>query len=205
MRLAVPAALVVLGSVLMAAAPASAQEPVWSFDQLNTRLKPGDTVRVIDPGGVETTGRVLELHPSSLVIDTGGPRAYAAGDVRAVLERRGKPLGKAALWGTVAGAGVGVALALAYPVEDPPAPSCPPAPGPPCGGGQPATTHVSWSIVPLTAALGAGVGTMMGALLPARWREVYRAPRTPGSPQARLSISPVVTPRAKGVAVSFAF
>jgi hypothetical protein len=43
------------------------------------------------------------------------------------------------------------------------------------------------------------------ALIPGRRQVVYRASGTPGPSQARVSIAPFVTPRAKGVAVSFAF
>jgi hypothetical protein len=54
----------------------------------------------------------------------------------------------------------------------------------------------------LVPPIGAGVGALIGAFMP-RSRDVYRAPA--GGPAARLSIAPVITPRTKGVALSYSF
>ena len=58
-------ARVPLAAMLIAILPAlaAAQEPVKSFDQLNTRLKPGDTVWVTDAQGRESKGRSRRSPP----------------------------------------------------------------------------------------------------------------------------------------------
>jgi hypothetical protein len=184
---------------------AAAQEPVKSFDQLNTRLKPGDTIWVIDTHGREVKGRILRLTPSSLVLDDDQPRSFGAGDVDAVRERSARPIGKAALWGTVAGAGAGVVMALTNRSEY--ASYCPPDAPPGCWPPPGTKAPVDWWSIPLTAGLGAGFGTVVGALLPGTMRDVYRAPATApaAGTSAHMSVAPVITPRAKGVAVSFLF
>jgi len=53
--------------------------------------------------------------------------------------------------------------------------------------------------------IGAGIGVGIDALIPGKKILAYRAPGAAGLSHARLSVAPVVTPRAKGVAVSFAF
>ena len=58
--------------LLFAFALAAAQEPVTSFDQLNTRLKVGDTVWITDAQGREVTGKIRALSPASLLLDAGG-------------------------------------------------------------------------------------------------------------------------------------
>ena len=47
----------------------AAQEPVRAFDQLNTRLKVGDTVYVTDVQGREVKGKIRELSGSALSLD----------------------------------------------------------------------------------------------------------------------------------------
>jgi len=200
--LAAGAALVLLPAL------AGAQELVTSFDQLNTRLKPGDTVYVTDAQGRETKGRILELRPSSLVLDAGQPQAFSADQVRAIKKPGGRSVRKAALWGALTGVAAGVVLVA---VDHPgggswPAPPCPPASEPMCMLPPPPRSAASdWYPIPAGAALGAGLGTLVGYLFPGKQQVVYRAPEPAGAGHARLSIAPVVTPRAKGVAVSFAF
>jgi hypothetical protein len=53
--------------------------------------------------------------------------------------------------------------------------------------------------------IGVGVGAGVDAVIPGRRQVVYRASGTAGAALARLSVAPVITPRTKGVAVSFAF
>ena len=51
--------------------------------------------------------------------------------------------------------------------------------------------------------IGAGGGAIVGAALPAKWNEVYRAPGSSGS--VRVSVAPMISPRAKGVVLSLSF
>jgi hypothetical protein len=181
MKTDAPALILILAAALAAPGPVLAQEPVRSFDQLNTRLKPGDTVYVTDAQGREIKGKIREIGPSSLTLDRGGPQVMQAAAVERVERRSSRK--KHALIGLAAGGGVGAVLGIAA-LDDP----------------------ESTGAEPLIAAgmLG-GIGAGIGALFPVKARVVYRAPGSAGSSQAGVSITPVITPRTKGVAVAFAF
>jgi hypothetical protein len=51
--------------------------------------------------------------------------------------------------------------------------------------------------------IGAAIGAGIDALIPGKKRVVYRA--ADGKPATRLVLTPIVTPRSKGIALSFAF
>lgn len=199
-----PALILALAAALTSPGLASAQEPVRSFDLLNTRLKAGDTVWVTDAQGRETKGTVHRVTPDALILDGGRSRTFGAGDVASVREPGNPPIGRATFWGTLAGAGAGLALAVgnrgtfaSYCAPDDP-PGCVPQPG--------AKPPVDWWSVPIMAGIGAGIGAVVGALMPGRPRVVYVAPGGPGGgPGPRWSVAPVLSPRANGVSVSFAF
>ena len=184
--------LAVVAAIALFASPAiaAAQEPVKSFDQLNTRLKPGDTIWVTDAQGREVKGRIRDLGPSALTLDRGGMETILADAVRLIAEGKPRPIARGALWGLGVGAASGLAMGIAV-VAD-------------CNEGDECN-----AAIPLLAAflggVGAGTGALIGALMPGKKTVVYRAPGSAGPSQARLSIAPVVTRRAKGVAVAFAF
>ena len=195
MRLArtVVAILVAIVIAIVAPAIAAAQEPVRSFDQLNTRLKPGDTVWVTDARGREIEGRIESLGPDAIKLDAGGARIFPAADVGLIRDGRRDSLKNGTLIGLGIGGGLAAAWCVAAAATDDPAIS----PGVECVEG---------------AVVFGGLGTLFGLAIdaanPGKGRIAYRAPGTPGSSesrQARLSIVPVVTPRLKGVAVSLAF
>ena len=190
MKLPHIAIILAIAAAFAAPAPCAAQEPVRDFSQLNTRLKPGDTVWVTDGQGREVKGKIRELGPSALTLDGTGTGTIAADTVRLITTRHGRPIGKGALWGLAAGAVFGAVAAV---VDD----GCEGD----CG------SDAGWMLVGagLFGAMGAGAGAVVGALIPGKSLVVFRAPGAAGQAQARLSIAPVVTPRAKGVAVSFAF
>jgi len=180
-------ALVLLAAIaiLAACAPATAQEPVRSFDQLDTRLKPGDTVWVTDAQGREVKGKIQALGADALTLDSGGPRTFSATDVRLVVERRPDSLANGALIGFGVG-GVATGLSCLASVED---------------------RDQGWCLLAaiVYGGSGAGLGACIDALIPGKKLVAYRAGGADGTPKARLSIAPVVTPHAKGVALSFAF
>ena len=96
---------VVLASALIAMpALAAAQEPVKSFDQLNTRLKPGDTVWITDAQGREVKGKITALGADALTLNADGAKTFPGGDVRLVQERRPDSLANGALIGFAVGA-----------------------------------------------------------------------------------------------------
>lgn len=81
-------------------------------------------------------------------------------------EQRDRPILKGAAWGAAAGAGTGLALALGargefatYCAPDDP-PGCFPQPG--------TRPPIDWWSVPVMAGVGAGIGTVIGALLPGK-------------------------------------
>ena len=176
-----------LATLLIALLPAlaAAQEPVKSFDQLNTRLKPGDTVYVTDAQGREVKGRITSFAPDSMGIDGDGARTFKAVEVRLVENRRHDSLANGTLVGLAVGFGVGAGLTYAA-----------------CSGDE-----CSWggaaALVLLVTGAGAGVGAGVDAAMPGRRQVVYRAGGAGVS--TRLSLAPVITPGTKGVAVAFVF
>ena len=180
--------LAILACSLVAFLPirAVAQEPVQSFDQLKTRLKVGDTIHVTDAQGREIKGKVRGLGPSALTLDRDGPAILQADSVRVIEKRTPRPVKKGALWGLAVGAGLGATWALIG-AQDP-------------GDGS---AGVGIAILGGLAGITAGLGAAIGAAVPGKTVVVSLAPGASG--HARLSIAPVITPRAKGVALSFAF
>ena len=194
-----------LGILALGPSLASAQGPVATFDALALRLKPGDTVWVTDAQGNEIKGKIREVTPAALTLDGREPLVLGPDRVRLVHERAGSRVGKSALWGGVAGAGIGAVLAAVYQKDETPQPCSCQACGQPvrtCAPSSP-TTVVHWSAIPLLAGVGAGIGALVGAVLPDRRREVYRAPAGPSF--AHLTIAPIVTPRARGLRVAYSF
>jgi hypothetical protein len=185
MRLTRAAIILATAAALAVPAPSAAQEPVTSFDQLNTRLKPGDTVWVTDAQGRAVKGKIQALAPDSLLLKGDGARTIAADDVRIITERRRDSLANGALIGLAVG-GVGTGVACLASTEGP---------------------DQDWCLLAalVYGGIGAGIGVGIDALIPGKKRVAYRAPGTPGAAPARISLAPIVTPRARGVAVSFAF
>jgi len=180
-------AAVVLATVLVAVSVrAAAQEPVKSFDQLNTRLKVGDKVWVTDAQGREVQGKIHSLSPDALTLGADGSKTFAAREVSAIRERRPDSLKNGALIGLGVGGGLALVACFSF------------AEGSDDGG---------WcaAVVGFYGGVGAGLGVGIDALIPGQKRVAYRAPGAPGVASSRLSFAPVITPRHKGVAVSFSF
>jgi hypothetical protein len=168
-------------TLLLAPAAAMAQEPVKSFDRLNTRLKVGDTIWVTDAQGREMKGRILELHDASITIDGDSAGTFAAERVREIQRRRDDSVWTGGLIGLGAGAVYGY---VAF--------------GKDCGGDAECRFYEGGY-----GALGMCIGLIVDALIPGRKVVAYRVAGS--SPSAHLSVAPLITPRAKGLAVSFAF
>ena len=96
-----PKVVVLVVALVVAAAPAFAQQ---DFSTLGVR--PGDVVYVTEASGTQTIGRLASLSSSSLSID--GRDFTPAGTLR--IERRSDPLWDGAVYGLLAGGGVGVIL-----------------------------------------------------------------------------------------------
>lgn len=177
--LAAGAALVLLPAL------SAAQEPVKSFDQLNTRLKVGDTVWVTDAQGREVNGRIGSLSATSLLLDArGSPQDLQAAQVGTIRVQQSDSLANGALIGIIGGGVLGGLVLYGCLVTSGQAGTCA------------GTAAVNGAIV---AAIGVGIdAAIKGPKL-----VVYRAPGASGS--ARLSLAPVITPARKGVAVSVRF
>ena len=171
-------------SLLLAVALAAAQEPVRDFSQLDTRLRPGDTIWVTDAQGREVKGEIVDLAPDSLTLKAGPARRFGPADATLIRQRRHDPLWNGALIGFAVGGGLGLGMGNFSGSWD---------------WGDAATGAV------IFGGIGAGIGVGFDALIPGKKQVVYRAPGPGAASHARLSIAPVVTRRSKGLAVSFAF
>jgi len=67
-------AVVLLSLVWFGAAPqlAFGQTPVTAFEELNTRVKVGDSLKVIDRDGRQARGRAIEITPDAIVVTRRG-------------------------------------------------------------------------------------------------------------------------------------
>ena len=160
-----------------------------SFNLLATRLKVGDTVWVTDAQGREIAGRVRDLSPTSLLLDAGGtPQDFEAARVGTIRPQPKDPLRNGALWGALAGAVTGALSCLVNPQ---------------CGGDDEIAAAVTLGLAGVGAAAGAAIGAGVDAAVKGPKLIVYAAPAARGG--SRLSLAPMITRRAKGVAVSFTF
>lgn len=93
--------------------------------------------------------------------------------------------------GALAGLGAGIAGCAAYPKDDP-------------LRGDACLMAIGLLWMP-GLAVGGLVGVGIDAMIPGRKFVVYRGPGPSGASPARLSISPVIAARTKGVAVAISF
>ena len=191
MKAIIPARRILAAGAAMLLLPAlaGAQEPVTSFDRLNTRLKVGDTVWVTDAQGREVKGTIRDLSGGSLLLDASGtPQDFQAPRVATIQLQPKDSLKNGVLFGAVAGAATGALSCLLNPQ---------------CGGDDEIAATVSLGLAGVGAAVGAGIGAGVDAAIKGPKLVIYRGAGT--QPAARFSLAPVITPRHKGVAVSFAF
>jgi len=164
-------------------APAAAQAPVTSFDQVPTRVRVGDTVFVTDATGRQAKGEILDLSASSLTLRRGQERQeIPAAQVRTIEWQKPDSLKN----GVLIGLGVGAALGF----------------GAGAAGSQGAP---GWTTV--IGLIGAGSGALLGmgfdGLIPGKKMLIYRA--ASGKTAALVSVTPILTPRRQGVAVRVVF
>lgn len=163
-------------ATLLVPALAAGQQPVSSFDQLNNVLKTGDKVRVTDSDGREASGRVLALDAGSITLDEADGKRFPADRVRLV-----QRLKASKLLGCLIGTGAGIAGGFIF-----------------AEAAETGEEALGGYIFPF---IGAGAGTLIGAFMH-RAHDVYRAP---SGGTNRLTLAPVLTPRAKGLALSWTF
>ena len=92
--------------LLAAVSPARAQDAAASLADLQSAVKPGDTVTVTTRDGREVRGRVLTLSASVLeVAHAGAPAVFRDADI-SLISRRDSPW-NGMLWGLAAGIAAG--------------------------------------------------------------------------------------------------
>ena len=190
MKIIISASRILAAGAAMLLLPtfAGAQEPVKSFDQLNTRLKVGDTVWVTDAQGREVKGKIRDLSATSLLLDAGGtPQDLQAARVATIQLQPKDSLKNGVLWGALAGFAGGALSCLLNPQ---------------CAGDE-AGAGMATGLAIVGAAAGAGIGAGVDAAIKGPRLVIYRGAGTRSA--ARFSLAPVITPRHRGVAVSFAF
>jgi hypothetical protein len=184
-----PAVLACAAWLAAMPAIAAAQVPDTSFHKLPTRLRMGDKVYVTDATGHEIKGRVAELSPESLVPQSGGRLLdLPAASVISITWQEPDSLANGALIGL--GVGLGIAGAgLASCAADS---NCHTQ-----GGGW-----VAFGVA-VYGGIGTGIGVAIDALIPGRRIGVYRATTSPSA--ARFAVTPILTPKYRGVTVRVAF
>jgi hypothetical protein len=174
---------VFVASLLCVPGFAAAQAPVKTFDQLNTRLKIGDNIRVTEVGGREVKGELVELRDTLITVDNDEVTTFEAQRIR-LIQKDNKSSRSPVLFGMLIGGATGALVGAASHADE-------------------GLASVWWGCAAIGVGIGAGGGAIVGAASPAKWEEVYRAPGPSGN--ARVSIAPMITPRTKGVVLSFSF
>ena len=160
-----------------AQSPATALEPLSSFDTLWSRVRNGDVVYVTDDRAQTTTGIFANASGSTLsMLVDGQMRDTALGDIR-LIARRGDPVRNGVLIGVGVGAGVSALTFVG------------------CENADCALLPV---IVVYGALYGAGIGALVDFLIVGR-TTVYRA-----SGVKRVSFMPLVGRGRQGLSVVFA-
>jgi hypothetical protein len=114
-RMAAGRLILMTALALPIAAPARAQQPATSFDDLRRLVQPDDTIYVTDTNGVTVKGRVAQLSAVSLDLrgDAGPRLRFSERDVNNVVAERSDSLWNGALIGFTTGALSGLLIELA--------------------------------------------------------------------------------------------
>lgn len=161
------------------AAPAAAQGPTTSFDQLARQVRVGDKLWVTSTDGHETRGRLEQVTATGLSVNSRGTKRFEAAEVSLIRQRQHDSVKTGALIGL----GIGGAMATAW-----------------CIG---AVLDDSGDIDPkvecpegfIFAGLGTLIGAAVDAIIPGKLSVIYRA-NAPAASNARASLSvvPVIGP-----------
>ena len=75
--------------VILTATSGWAQQPVHSVQELQSKLKTDDQIKVIDRNGKTSTGRFISISGSSLTLMVGGARQeFSEATLREIKQRR---------------------------------------------------------------------------------------------------------------------
>jgi hypothetical protein len=182
--------LLVIAAFVVTAAPVSAQEIAASFDALAGRIPVGERIWVTDATGREVSGRLERLSSDGLVLKARDLHTFVAADVRRVRARDRDPLKNGTLIGLAVGGSLGTAWCIGAVADD----SGEIDAGVECAEG--------FTVFP---GLGALIGLAVDALIPGKVRVIYQAPPPQTASRASLMVVPLLSARARGLAVSLAF
>ncbi len=156
--------------MLVMPAPASAQEPLTSFEQLSSRVTIGDTLWVTDKDGRVTRGRLDQLTTGSLTLQTGRPKLFEAASINVIRQRQHDSVKTGALIGLGVGGAMGTAWCIGAVLDD--------------------SGDVDPKVECPEGLIFAGLGTLTGAgidaIIPGRLTVIYRGQAPPASTR-RLS------------------
>ena len=170
--------------MMVAPLPVAAQDVVASsFDQLHLALRLGDPVAITDTSGRQVKGKFVDLTSSALMLVVDRTRReLAQSDITRIARGHRNP-GAGAKWGLLVGAAFGAVAILNT-----------------CSGAECYVTD--YALAPaLFGGIGAGIGAGLGALT-TTYDVVYQKST---SSSVRVTMSPLMTPERKGVALSFGF
>jgi hypothetical protein len=144
---------------------------------------------VTDQSGREVRGRLERLSRDGLVLEWDRQVTLAASDVRRVRTRDRDSLKNGTLIGLGVGGGLGTAWCIGAIADD--------------SGDIDARVECAegFTVFP---GLGTLIGLAVDAVIPGKMRVIYETPPSPDA-RVRLMVAPLVSSRAKGVAVLFAF
>lgn len=184
----------IISMCLLWAAPASAQNPAASFDQLRSLVKTGDTIEVTDASGHRTKGRLGELSISSLELlvlrtQPDGSQKWAPvapfqeRDVTQIMLERRDSLLNGTLIGLAAGGGIALYVIGISHCRD-------------CS--EPGIGYV---VAPIPVGIGVGLGAAIDFAIRDRVK-IYQAPeRRPLS----VHVSPLLSKQGAGVQMTVLF
>jgi hypothetical protein len=190
MTLRVWTVVLAVAGLAATSAAAFAQEAASSFDALAGRIRVGQQIWVTDATGRDVGGRLERLSSDGLLLRAAGLVEFAAPDVRRVRARAPDSLKNGTLIGLGVGAGLGTAWCIGAVADN--------------SGELDAGVECAEGFL-VFPGLGALIGLAVDAVIPGKVRVVYQAPLPQGATGTSLTLVPLVSSRAKGLAVSFAF
>lgn len=177
---------------ILATAPTGfAQEATAaSFDALVERIRIGQSIWVTDQAGREVRGTLERLTNNGLVLKADGLEAFAVPEIRRVRARKFDSLKNGALVGLGIGGTMATAWCIGAAADD--------------SGDIDARVECAegFTVFP---GLGALIGLAVDAAIPGRVHVVYEAPRRGVASRMSVTVCPLFSSRAKGVALSWAF
>ena len=169
----------VLAPAMVSASLAEAQSV--SFDRLALLVNQGDRIMVTDIAGRELRGRIVDLSPSTLSLQTDGLRHdLNGGDISAIRRRERDSLKDGAVLGFLSGAAIAVGFLVQTEARN--------------------NSGLVLSFASLAGAAGTAIGVCLDGLHEGS-QVIYSA----GGSNRRLAVSPLLSRSRRGLSVSLGF